>query len=147
MLLETLEGRRLMSVSLNNATGLLTITGTAGEDAIDVSQSATKVTVGLNDVVSEFAVAKVKKIAVYGKASTDFINFDVSVTKPVYVDTGTGQVGYGDYVTTGSGDDVIDVHSPFSIISGGAGNDTINNFAGGNALYGDAGNDILVSKS
>jgi Ca2+-binding RTX toxin-like protein len=147
MMIDTLESRRLMSVSLNGTTHLLTVTGTSNDDVISVKVVGSVLTVTDNGVKKSFATGNVAKVKVLGNAGADKITLDASVFKPSEIDTGTGGVsGGGDTVQGGSGKDLIQLRSDFSIVHGGAGDDTVNVFSGANGVTGDAGNDAVVVK-
>jgi Ca2+-binding RTX toxin-like protein len=146
MLFESLESRQLMSVSLNVATGLLAVQGTAGSDTIVVSKVNSQIKVQDNAVTKFFNAAQVKNINVLAGAGADTVKIDATVFLPTYINTGTGGASQGDSVQGGSGKDVIDVYSDSSGVNAGAGNDTINNFGGFNSLNGGANNDVLVAK-
>jgi len=150
MMFESLESRRLMSVSLNSLTGLLTVIGKndanpANGDVIKAQVIGATMKVVDNNVTHFFNAAKVKKIAVYAQAGDDQVTIDPSVSVPTYLDSGASTFN-GDKIKGGSGPDTILLRGSFSIANGGAGNDTLENHGGVNVLYGDAGNDKLINK-
>lgn len=147
---ETLESRRLMSVSLNATTGLLTVMGKndanpMNGDSIAAWTSGTSLKVNDNGAISTFALSKVKSIAVYLRAGDDTVTIDPSVTIPCLLDSGTSTMG-GESLRGGSGNDTIIVRGIYSEAYGGAGNDIIQNYGDGNRMYGQSGNDTLSSK-
>ena len=147
MQFESLESRRLMSVSLNPTTGLLTATGTAGDDAITATVVNATLKVTENGVTKSFVVGKVKKIEVNGLAGYDRIKLDASV-KVNAVLRGGGSPGSpidGDDITGGSGNDVIYGSHDAGTLVGGAGNDTIHVNGGDKAVFGGAGDDKFVN--
>ena len=150
MLLETLESRRMMSVSLNTTTGLLTVMGKndanpANGDVITASVSGTTLQVNDNGAAHSFAVSKVKKIAVYARAGDDKVTIGTTVKIPTLLDSGSSTLG-GETLKGGSGPDIIILRGNFSFAFGGAGHDNVQNFGSGNRLYGEAGHDTLLSK-
>lgn len=166
---EKLEDRRLMSVSLDGVTGLLSINGSAGNDTINVSLNAdkTKVVVNENGVINTFAKWKVKKIHAKGNAGTDKIQISSQITLPTELWAGPGAALYGtaEILSGGAGPDIL--HGDFtgtyvntfgndgadtiyagseSTNYGGKGGDKIVLNAGLNYSYGDAGDDTFVMK-
>ncbi|MDB5294653.1 MAG: cya 3, partial [Phycisphaerales bacterium] len=148
MLIENLETRRLLSVSLDPASKLLTINGTNDPDAITVTVQSGQLKVTDNGVVTTFPLPAVKKLAVNAKAGADVVTLAPSVLLPSAIDTGTGAPGGqpGDQVQGGGGNDVISVKGDFETVSGGAGDDALYNYGGFNRLYGEAGNDTLAGR-
>lgn len=139
--IETLESRRLMSVSLNAVSHLLTVNGTAGDDVIKVAVVGDKVRVTDNGVVSNFLKSKVTKIAVFAKDGTDQVAVESSVFLPTELHTGAG--GY-DEVKGGSGKDTIYVESTSSNGYGNGGDDKVVVTSFDGRGYGNAGNDTIV---
>src|SRR5689334_16321432 len=74
-MLETLESRQLMSVSLSS--GLLTVTGTDGADTIEIAKRLDKgaIQVELNGVERRFALSSVNKVEIFGKLGNDWIEY------------------------------------------------------------------------
>lgn len=142
-LIETLENRQLMSVSLDGATGVLTVNGTAGHDVISAKTVGSNLVVTDNGVTKSFAASKVKSLKVLAKAGADKVTISSNVYKPAYIDTGTGAGVLGDSVQSGSGNDTIIVGSAHSTVLAGNGNDIIVNKVGLSSLFGQAGNDAF----
>ena len=149
MLLENLESRRLMSVSLDPASKLLTVTGTNEADVISANVQNKQLKVTDNGVTRTYALSAVKKIAVYAKAGADAVTIDPSVFLPTFIDTGVGHPtgGLGDEVRGGSGPDTVHVYSFLADVFAGAGDDRLVNYGTQNSLYGEAGNDTFVSRA
>lgn len=141
--IENLEPRRLMSVSLNAATHVLTVSGADGPDKVAVSQTATQIKVVDNGATRTFALSAVSKLVVNAKGGQDDVRLAASVTRPSTIDVGDS---LQEYVQGGSGADVIHARGGYGKFYGGGGNDTLNNYGGPNKLYGEAGNDLLVTK-
>jgi Ca2+-binding RTX toxin-like protein len=143
MMFDTLETRRLMSVSLNAATHVLTIQGTAGADAITVDVANGKVNVTDNGVKSSFVKANVAKIVAFGKAGNDSIKLTPNVFIPAELHSGPVSDPNGEDLQGGSGNDLIFLDDAFAEGRGGAGNDAFVVFGDNNFVYGDAGNDTV----
>src|ERR1700734_233818 len=100
MFFEVLEERRLLSISFNSSTGLMTITGTNYNDLIQVGQSGTTLKVSSN------------------------------VTIPAYIDGGTGNDsitgGAGNDTLIGNdGNDTLRGYGGNDSLSGANGNDIL----------------------
>ncbi|QOV88896.1 calcium-binding protein [Humisphaera borealis] len=151
MLLESLESRRLMSVSLS-AAGVLTVTGKndpnpANGDHINIYVSGSNLKVNDNSAVSTFQLTKVKSLVVNLRAGDDNLTIDPNVTLPSTIDSGTATSFAGDVIQGGSGPDLIYLRSYYGLAKGGAGNDTLQNLGGINILSGDGGDDVLINKA
>src|SRR4051812_29222719 len=91
---ESLEGRRLFSVSLNSTTHVLTVNGTSGSDVI-----AVKVSNGITLQVSDrgkgytFAASKVTKIVVNAGNGADKVTLDPTVKIPANIYSGSDSDG------------------------------------------------------
>ncbi len=138
-LIETLEQRRLLSVSLDN--GVLTVVGSKKADVITCSLDSTGTMLHLseNGAASDFPLDQVTGINISGGNGNDIVTLDPAVTLPGTLDGGNGS----DQLFGGSGDDLMDGGNGKDILHGGAGNDTE---SGGNAndtVDGEAGDDSL----
>ncbi len=125
---EQLEPRVLLSFAL--AGGVLTITGTTGNDSVVLSQNPSGLRVSDNGIVSPgFAVRKIKSIVMDLGAGDDLGSFKPGVAAiPATLLGGDGN----DALTGGGGNDSID---------GGTGDDTLTGGAGADILFGNTGND------
>jgi len=126
---ETLESRRLFSVTLTD--GVLTVTGTESADQLVVGRNDTMIVVNDNGTASQWNPAEVSSIAINGLGSDDQIGVRPGVFKPISIDAGAGN----DAVHGGTGRERI---------LGGAGNDLLNGGGGGDVLDGGADNDLIV---
>jgi Ca2+-binding RTX toxin-like protein len=153
--LESLEGRRLLTASLVG--GVLTVTGTPGNDQIKLSRGKTgkftithKVVTVSGDTTTiktlpsqTFSVAAVTSVLI----QTDDGNDRVTLTggkanpyaTPTTVDGGAGD----DQFTGGTGDDLLIGGDGHDRLSGGLGNDTCRGDAGNDRLSGNDGDDQL----
>lgn len=146
MLFDTLESRRLMSASVAN--GVLTITGTTGNDTILVrQQDAQTIRLEDNGVVSQFADSAVNSIVINGLGGNDSLrarNFTSGGTtlrllEPVTINGGVGN----DTIEGADGNDVLIGEAGNDSISGGAGNDLLDGGINADTLFGFTGNDTL----
>src|SRR5687768_705676 len=104
-ILETLEGRRLMS-AVNLVDGMLIIEGKAlGLNRISVSPDANGTTLFArsNDVKAHYNVKDVKAIRIIGGAKNDEIVIDANIRKNAYVNGKGGD----DSIISGSGNDTL----------------------------------------
>src|SRR5688500_15813087 len=103
-LIESLEGRRLLSVTLSN--GLLNITGTSGIDDIEVeraSLNSSRLKVEVNDSERFFNLSSVSRIKMDGLGGNDKLEVDEEfgpITVPTQLFCGTGN----DKIEGGSGE-------------------------------------------
>src|SRR4051794_15269363 len=129
-LYESLESRQLLSVSLNPATNVLTVTGTSGDDTIKAVVVGITLRVTDNHKVSNFPVAKVARIVINAGAGDDAVTLDPTVRIGATIDSGPGgEAGNGttpgDQIQGGGGNDTIYLEADFSGANGAAGDDTI----------------------
>jgi Ca2+-binding RTX toxin-like protein len=153
--MEDLEGRRLLSVSLSG--GVLTVTGTAGADRIELQKRADdgELRVDDNGRETDFALSGVTKIVVLGGGGNDWIEYsgrDGGLAVPGSLDGGKGhdtiQGGLGnDTIIGGPGNDRMQGKAGNDHISGGNGTDYLEGAAGNDVLKGDAGNDALYGNN
>lgn len=133
--IESLEARQLLSVSLEN--GVLSIVGTNQADEVIIRKSADNedfIKVKVNSQYHRFAVDDVKQIRIAGRAGDDYLVFDAvngSVDIPAVMRGGSGN----DTLKGGAGDDVL---------YGGLGNDFVDGGAGDDVLYGNKGDDSVI---
>jgi Ca2+-binding RTX toxin-like protein len=148
--IDTLEGRTLMSVSLDPSTHVLTITGKDNVDVPDqivVSLENGKLKVSDNGAVKTFDPAKVSKIKVLARAGADVVDVKTSVTKPTEIDTGpSGPYGDGDTVYGGGGRDTIYARQSYHHVFGRGGNDTVYVYGNNAQVDAGAGDDTIVIK-
>jgi Ca2+-binding RTX toxin-like protein len=134
-MLENLEERRLLSSTLVG--GLLTVTGTQGNDTITLAISGSSIKVsqttladGLGGTVKLFASASVQKILINALSGNDKVTIASTITKPATINGTAGN----DTLTGGGGNDVL---------NGGDNNDQLHGGGGKDALFGGNGNDTL----
>jgi len=128
---ESLEQRTLLSASL--VKGILSVTGTAGNDAIVLHRTRTAIVVDINGSAKSFKAKAVKSIRVLAGNGDDQVNVDQS-----------GQIfKTGLTISGGAGNDTITGGSGGDVVTGGAGDDSLSGMGGNDLIYGDAGNDHL----
>jgi Ca2+-binding RTX toxin-like protein len=149
-LLETLEGRRLLSASVTG-NGTLKIVGS--EDAANTihvacNDSTTQYDVTINGETESFDAADVRRLRISGGEEADTITVANSAKVRAYINGNGGD----DVLTAGSkrtainggdGNDSITGSAKTDTLRGGAGNDTIAAGAGDDRINGDDGDDIL----
>src|SRR4051812_7134876 len=101
--IESLEERRLLSVSLNNATHVLTVTGGGGADNISVSLKGMTLTATVNGTAKSFKAAAIRKLVLNGGAGNDRISVAQNVKLSATISGGTGN----DLLAGGGGGDTI----------------------------------------
>jgi serralysin len=111
-----------------NASGVLHVDGTPGNDAICVDLVAGQVIVKVNASTWSFPADQVKSTEIWGWQGNDTI-----------LGSAMKDVIYGMW-----GDDLIDGGAGDDFISGGAGNDTLSGAGGNDTLYGNAGSDMIL---
>jgi hypothetical protein len=110
--------------------GTLAVSGTAGNDIIELSRSGSTITLKDNGRTQQFSAASVKRLAVTLKEGNDKFTASSSITQ-------SGKFGGGD------GNDTITAGGGNDILLGARGNDQLNGGGGNDRLFGDLGNDIL----
>lgn len=171
MFFEPLEGRRLLSASLNSTSGLLTITGTGGRDRITVTRgdagrlivtettytAATKTTPATVDTHRTiFRPLQVKSILVNAGGGNDFVDVSGNHEHPIFFVPSTVNGGAGnDTIYGGQGKDVLNGDAgndrlwglgSNDVLNGGDGNDSLVGGLGADSLNGNAGNDWLDAR-
>jgi len=135
--IDTLETRRLFSISIVVIKGDLYIEGTAKNDLITVARQSLKsvaLVVKVNQVDTIVQEYEFSEIRIYGYNGNDNIRIDQS-NGALFGTVNVFGAGGDDTITTGSGNDKIHGDSGHDTITAGNGNDRI---------YGDGGDDILT---
>lgn len=139
--LQPLERRRLLAASLSPE-GVLTITGTTGNDVISVSvdrASPTKLKVSESGVVRRFDLNKVSRVVAKLLKGHDSFALSDGLSIPASV-TGSGG---RDTIFGGAGNDTLDGGEADDVVSGRAGSDRILGGPGSDELSGGPGRDTL----
>src|SRR5687768_2528695 len=140
--LEAMEGRRLLSVSLDD--GALSVVGTSRADSITIGLRASdpsKLSVRLNGAVSEFALADVTSIDVQARSGSDRVVVDLGASPAagVRVNGGNGN----DWLRGSAGDDTLLGGHGKDLIMGEGGDDLIEGGMQADRLLGGAGDDTI----
>ncbi len=141
--LESLELRRLMAADIALVGGVLTVTGTSGNDAIEVREvgtwDATSLSVSIKnsttgEVVLTRSVAKeaVQSLVLNGLAGNDTIV--CATNKPAVINAGDGN-------------DMIKVQSKYSHVDGGLGTDNLGGTAAVDCIYASLGVETVLGKA
>jgi Ca2+-binding RTX toxin-like protein len=136
-MIETLEHRRLMSISAYGAS--LVIYGGSAGDTISVSKSATGLAVSGTAGTGDFA--GIKTLVVYGNGGADNVTVADNVTANAFLYGGAGN----DSLTGGGGNDGIYGDGGNDVLHGGSGLDRITGGAGSDDIYGDGGTDFIYA--
>ena len=122
--------------------GRLVVTGTANNDAVLVTATATKLTVKLNGRSLSFDLPAVRSIVVAGGAGDDLVDLQPgagTIGLPATITGGDGS----DALLGGAGDDVILGDGGDDSINGRGGDDKLLGGTGGDSLFGSGGDDTL----
>jgi Ca2+-binding RTX toxin-like protein len=133
------------------ANGLLTLTGTSGNDVITTSLDKDTFHIALNGQTASVSVSQINEIHVFGLAGNDRIDMSAAPIG-VYVDAGMGDdrilgSAYADTLTGGGGNDWIDGAGGDDRINGSGGRDTLFGSAGNDRIYGNDGPDRIFGGS
>ena len=139
---DSLEARRLF------AAAPLVINGTAGNDVIELGQTATAYVVTLNGVATQHAIADVSKIDVKCGDGDDIVVASPALTLGFYADGGNGNdrmIGSqaADTMLGAAGKDQLYGGLGNDRLNGAGGNDKVLGEAGADRLYGGEGNDYM----
>jgi Ca2+-binding RTX toxin-like protein len=148
--MEAMESRRLMSVSLSG--GVLAVYGTVYEDIITVQANSTHIAVTDNGPGQTFPLSAVSVVRVYGYGGNDRLIVYPQVTKNAYLDGGSGNDllvgGAGiDYILGGDGRDDLEGSGGNDFLDGGHGDDRALGGSGNDTIVGSYGNDVLNGES
>jgi len=147
-MLEPLENRRLLSVSLSG--GTLRIVGTPTRNAVTIQIVKQDLIVTDNGIASTFDVAKVTGISADLGAGNDYFSAS-QIAIPATVLGGAGNdviqgTQNADLLAGGRGNDNLAGNDGADTLIGGAGNDTLQGDDGADHFFGGRGNDIALSE-
>jgi Ca2+-binding RTX toxin-like protein len=141
-MIESLESRRLFSFTL--AGGVLTVTGTGGNDIIRVlQQDATTLRLEDNGIVTTFTDTAVSQIRMAGLAGNDRLQVLPPVNESATLSGGDGN----DSMSGGDGNDSFTGGAGIDTMSGNGGNDTFDGGTGADSHFGGAGTDTATYAS
>lgn len=134
----------VQGLSLSN--GVLTITGTDGNDAATVEVQGTTLRVTFRGIPTTYTVSSVKEIVFIGNAGDDTFRNSTSIPSKAYGldgnDTLIGGSG-ADFLVGGYGQDVLEGNGGNDTLWGSGGSDVLRGGDGNDELYGHGGNDKL----
>lgn len=129
---DELETRDVPAATASVAAGTLTITGTPGNDRIQVYQDGPSLVVlSGTEQILETPSAAVSNIAIDGGDGNDSIVVAKNVTQPVQIDGGNGQ----NKLVAGGGDAVLVGGTGNDALFGGLANNSFNADGGANSLF------------
>ncbi len=135
---DSLEARKLLSSSLVG--GVLTVTGTNGNDTIALAISGPNIKVSQTGAANKFfATGSVQKIVVNALGGKDSVTIGSTITKPATLNGGAGN----DTLTGGGGNDMLNGGDDNDVLHGGAGKDALFGGNGNDDLDGGTGNDFF----
>ena len=150
--LEPLESRTLLSVSLDN--GTLSIVGTDAADYITVrlARDKSQLKVGMNGQITFFNKADVTAINIDAGAGNDNVliyETGGTIEAPATILGGAGNDGIqggggNDLLEGGDGNDSILGGRGDDLVEGGAGSDTLLSSSGKDSLDGGEGDDVII---
>jgi Ca2+-binding RTX toxin-like protein len=142
---ESLEGRKLLSATLEN--GVLTVTGTNQGDKMEISldqADPTKLDVRVNDETSSFSLADITGgVVMNGGDGSDMMavnEVNGTISLNVTMNGGNGR----ELMLGGSENDTFNGDNGNDKEDGGAGNDTLSGGNGKDNLLGGEGDDVLM---
>lgn len=161
--IESLELRTLMTANAVLSAGLLSVTGGAGADDIDLllDGGGNILVHDAGTIVSTFSSAMVSRIEIRAQDGNDTVDVNAAILQPATIIGGQGN----DRLTGGGGPSLIRGRSENDVIrggnaasrltgdtgddviDGGSGNDTIRAGAGNDVASGNGGNDIINTNS
>jgi Ca2+-binding RTX toxin-like protein len=147
MTFEQLESRRHLSVSIYN--GVLTLTGSAGNDAVDLSLSSGKLIVKENGVTKATPLqSSLKSVVINLGPGNDRLNTNYGV-RGLIVNGGDGDdhiLGSwnSDVIDAGNGRDYVHARPSNDVVRGGLGDDTLIGCLGNDSIHAGDGNDQLI---
>ena len=136
-MIETLEGRRLMTIS---AIGhYLYVYGSNGNDDIAITGVGNDVSVSGN--AGSGSYTGITNLFVIGAGGNDTVTVANTVTSAAQLDGGDGN----DNLTGGGGRDILLGGDGDDVLHGGSGNDNLSGGNGKDYLAGDAGYDVILA--
>jgi Ca2+-binding RTX toxin-like protein len=147
MLIDTLESRRLMSVTITSAFGTLNLEGTGVRDNVSVyhNPATNQFTVGeYNELTRQYTTrlvsgAGVTQIRVAGNGGDDTLSIDRNVKLTATIIGGDGN----DFCMGGGGRNVLTGERGNDTLIGGDGNDYLWGMDGDDTLDGRRGSDVM----
>ena len=137
--IDTAEASQALAagISWDAATGTITITGTAGNDAAGLALSGANVRATFNGATRDILASSVRRVVFQGNDGSDTFSNTTSV--PGSLDGGNGD----DTITGGNGTDSIYGSWGRDTLRGGAGNDAMSGGGDADQMWGGSGNDVM----
>jgi len=132
---DALEQRRMLSVTLSN--GVLTLTGTGGNDVATFAPSGSNLLVSDNGTNYSYALTSVNQIVVNLNHGNDSVTMSAGLSIPASLVGGNGD----DTLVGSDGDDTLLGGAGLDSLSGAGGNDVLNGGTGADAMFGGSGVD------
>jgi Ca2+-binding RTX toxin-like protein len=139
--LESLESRRLLSVTLEE--GVLTVTGTEAADQLGLGRNDTSIVVNDNGTSSTWNPAEVTSIVVNGLGGDDTIAVRAPLNKPTTLDGGADN----DRIHGGAGRERLLGGAGDDLLAGGAGDDQIEGGEDDDHIVGGPGHDRMLGNA
>ena len=148
---EALEGRQLMSVTIDLSAGVLVMTAdpaTPSRMFVGLSHDGSELNASINGQHQHFALNAVQAIDITGSNESDLIRLSAHLKIGAQVSGGSGNDtiigGAGDdTITAGSGNDFIRGRKGDDSIIGGTGHDTLMGGMGDDTIDGSRGDDLI----
>jgi Ca2+-binding RTX toxin-like protein len=128
----------LAGIQILSSTGVLAVTGTAGNDVVTTSVVGTTLTVDVNGTSTDYDTTVVTGVAIATGDGDDTITIG-NGTGTAYVLAGGGR----DQINGSDGDDLLVGGGGKDTINAGDGNDTVFGLGANDIIYGEAGRDVL----
>ena len=158
MFFDTLESRRMMSVSVSAPYGLLTVVGTGARQFITVGYDQSRHHYVVNEydygtrrnTSRRFLANGIVAISVRGMGGDDIIGVANGVPVDTQLHGGDGNdilydnAAHRTYMFGDAGNDVLTGNVGDDFLWGGDGNDTLNGMLGADSLWGGNGNDTVA---
>lgn len=142
---ESLESRRLLSVSVNHYGGTVVIEGDSANNTVYVSQEGETIFVNMNGLTGysrpHFNVNNVWMIEMYGNGGNDLLTISSNIDKPAIIEGGSGQ----DYLVGGGGYSTLRGHGYEQDVADDNAGDILVAGRGESSMHGDGGNDQLYT--
>src|SRR4051812_43360042 len=143
-MLEKLEQRRLLSFAISG--GVLTVTGTANADHINVSKDGDNIVIMQEAVKSTTPAAGVTKVVVNGLGGNDVLGIAADPTHGLKLPSTLNGGDGNDQLRGGAGNDVLNGGGANDNLIGGPGHDIFNGGPGvDTADYHDARSNLVVT--
>lgn len=140
-MIENLESRRLLSFAV--AGGVLTVTGSANADRINISKDGTNLTIRENGVVKTTLASAVTKIVVNAGAGNDEVVLAIGPTHGISLPTTLNGQDGDDKLLGGDGADSLNGGIGKDLLVGAKGNDTLTGGDGNDNMNGGPGADLF----